>query len=291
MSQTSFTIGYLTSSDRDSPTAVDAFRQFERRLEELGQELDFIFTIEHRSTEGSQEGFSDLATQLVQVPVDIIVVGDSRAIPIAKQATSTIPIVMAISGDVVGLGLVDSLEHPGGNLTGLTDLAGFLSAKRLELVLQVLPHARSVAVIRNFDHPGIALAWSHVAAAAHTRTVDLIPIEVADLESSWPSVDALMVLPDPATNLVAEDIVNLAADRQVPALYATRLFVEIGGLMYYGASRAAMFRRAAEYVCDILVHDEPPEDKPIEGPPVLELAVNVRTAKALGIRLPQVLLG
>jgi putative ABC transport system substrate-binding protein len=227
------------------------------------------------------------------LPVDLILVGDSRAIPVAKAATTTIPIVMVVSGDVVGLGLVDSLARPGGNLTGVTDLSRTLNTKRLELLVQSVPGASRVAVLWNGDHPGIVLAWDEVEAAARALGVELISLNVkspGDLESAFATArshqaDALLVLPDPLTNNNAQQIVALAAQHGLPAMYGTKLFMDLRGLMYYGPSRAAMSRRAADYA-DKILKGARPADLPIEQPTTFDFIVNVETAQALKLAIP-----
>jgi putative ABC transport system substrate-binding protein len=290
-------IGYLTSAAPDSAAAVDGFQQFRQGLEDLGYRVGADIDIVYRSTQESGKGFPDLAAELVDLPVDIIVVGDSRAIPIAKDATSTmdnpIPIVMAISGDVVGLGLVASLARPGGNLTGLTDLSRPLSVKRLELLREVKPQTSRVAVLWNGDHPGVGLAWGDLQAAAGALGVALVSLEVrgGDVATALGTLtpqpgDALCVLPDPLTNLHAQEIVDFAARQQLPAIYGTKLFLDAGGLMYYGPSRAAMSRRAAGYVHEIL-NGADPATLPIEEPSVFDLAINFKAAQALKLKIPQ----
>jgi putative ABC transport system substrate-binding protein len=258
-------------------------------------------TLEHRSTEGNAAPFQALAAELVQLPVDLIVVGDSRAIPIVMAATSTIPIVMSVSGDVVGLGLVDSLARPGGNLTGLTDFSRTLNTKRLELLVQSVPGASRVAVLWNGSHPGMALVWDEIDAAAQAPGalgVELIRLPVqdsGDLKGAFAAAfataksqgaDALLVLPDPFTNVNSQQIVALAAQYELPAMYGTKYFMDHGGLMYYGPSRATMSRRAADYV-DKILKGARPADLPIGPPTEFEFIVNSQTAQALGLTIAQ----
>jgi putative tryptophan/tyrosine transport system substrate-binding protein len=287
-------IGYLTSAAANAPAAVDGFQQFKRRLEELGYQDGQNLTIEYRYTDDKEERFPDLAAELVGLPVDISVVGDSRAIPIAKAATSTIPIVMAISGDVVGQRLVASLARPGGNLTGLTNLSRPLNVKRLELLREVKPQTSRVAVLWNRTLAGLRLAWGDIEAAAPALGVDLVSLDVQgpeDLDKAFEvatrqPVDALCVLPDPLTNLHAQEIVDFAARQQLPAIYGTQLFLDTGGLMYYGPSRAAMSRRAADYV-DKILNGADPATLPIEQPSVFEFAINLKAAQGLGLTMPK----
>jgi putative ABC transport system substrate-binding protein len=294
-----YRIGYLTSSAPDSPASVEGFQQFRHRLQELGRVEGEHLTIEYRFPQGGgEEGFEDLAAELVRLRVDVIVVGDSRAIPVVKAATSTIPIVMTVSGDVVGQGLVESLARPGGNLTGLTNLSRPLDGKRLELLLEAVPGASRVAVLWNSAHPGVARDWQTVVEpAAPSLGVELVSLGVQraeDLDGAFRTAterraDALYVMPDPLTNTNAQRIIELAARSRLPAIFGTRLFVDAGGLMYYGPSRAAMFRRAAEYVDKILTGSRP-ADLPIEQPTRFEFVIDLKAAETLGLSIPETVL-
>jgi putative tryptophan/tyrosine transport system substrate-binding protein len=286
-------LGYLTSSAPDSAASADGYQQFRQRLLELGYRDGENLTIEYRYSDGKEERFPDLAAELVKLPVDVLVVGDSRAIPVARSATSTIPIVMTVSGDVVGQGLVTSLARPGGNLTGLTDLSRPLNGKRLELLRDVKPQALRVAVLWNGTLPGVRLAWGDMQAAAPSLGVDLISEEVqgpddldgALFDAARLQAAALCVLPDPLTNLRAQQIVSFAAQHRWPSIFGTKLFVNVGGLMSYGPDRAAMFRRAADYVQRIH-HGADPGTLPIEQPSVFEFVVNLKSAESLGLVMP-----
>ena len=287
-------VGYLTSSAPDSPASVDGFQQFRQRLQEIGYVEGQNLAIEYRYSDGKDERFSLLADELVGLPVDVIVVGDSRAIPTVKAATSIIPIVMANSGDVVGQGLVQSLAQPGGNLTGLTNLSRPLNGKRLELLLAAVPGASRVAVLWNSAHPGEALDWGDSQTVAPTLGIELVSLGVQsaeELEGAFHTAigkhaDALYVMPDPLTNTSAKRIAELAARSRLPAIFGTKLFMDYGGLMYYGPSRAAMFRRAADYVNKILTGANP-ATLPIEQPVRFELIINLGTARALGLTIPE----
>jgi putative ABC transport system substrate-binding protein len=292
-----YRVGYLTSSAPDSPAAVEGFQQFRNRLEELGYRDSQNLSIEYRHTEGKEERFPDLAAELVNLPVDILVVGDSRAIPIVKNATNTIPIVMTVSGDVVGQGLVASLAQPGGNLTGLTDLSRPLNTKRLDLLREVDPQSTRVAVLWNRTLSGVRLAWNDIQTAAPSLGLDLVSRDVesaGDLEGALQEAvrqqaGTLLVLPDPLTNVNAQRIVDLAAQYELPAMYGTKLFVNAGGLMYYGPNRAAMSRRAADYV-DQIHGGANPATLPIEQPSVFEFVINLKTARELGLTVPRTVL-
>jgi putative ABC transport system substrate-binding protein len=292
-------IGYLTSSDPEATASMEGFQQFMQRLEELGFGR---LTVHHRFPQGGQD-FDDLAAELVGLDVDVIVVGDSRAIPSVRAATDTIPIVMAISGDVVGLNLVNSLTQPDGNLTGLTqgDVYRPLDVTRLKLLLDAVPGAARVAVLRNGAHPGVTRDWEEVvqptAQQLDVEVVSLTVQSLANIETAlgatnWPSIapiDALYVMPDPLTNVNAQRIVELAAAREVPAMYGTKLFVDAGGLMYFGRSRAAMSRRAAEYV-DKILRGVGPQELPIELPATFEFVIELDVAAALDLEIPQAVL-
>ena len=296
--QRPYRVGYLTSSPIGGPASVEGFAQFRQRLEDLGLREGQNLIIEYRHTDGKEERFPELAAELVSLPVDVIVIGDSRAIPIVKQATSSIPIVMANSGDVVGQGLVQSLAQPGGNVTGLTNLSKTLNGKRLELLKQVEPRPTRVAVLWNPAGPGARPAWAELQSAAPPLGVELVSREVqaaADLPGAFQQaasqqVNGLVVLPDPLTNLQAQQIVDFAAQRRLPAIYGTKLFVDAGGLMYYGPDRAAMFRRAADYV-DKIRAGASPATLPIEQPSVFEFVIHLKTAQMLGFTVAPVLLG
>ena len=289
-------IGYLTSSAPDASASVEGFQQFRLRLRELGYFESQNLVIEHRHPVGGAEEFGALANELVGIPVEVIVVGDSRAIPTVKAATSTIPIVMTISGDVVGLGLAPSLAQPGGNLTGVTQGDTFrpLDKERLELLLEVVPGASRVAVLWNSAHPGVARDFQNAVVpvvAMLERTLVSLEVKTAqEIETVVGAAnlgpgDVLYVMPDPLTNLHAQQIVDLAAQHRLPAMYGTRLFADAGGLLYWGRSRKAMSRRAADFVDRILKGYDPPT-LPIELPPLFEFVINLGTARALGLTIP-----
>ena len=299
-------IGYLTTSEQNAPLAAQAFGAFKDRLAELGHRDGQTVTIEHRSTIATGRDFAALAQELASLPVNVLVVGDSRAIPAAKQATqsSAIPVVMAVSGDVVGDRLVNNLVETGNNLTGLTIRDPFrsLDAKRLELLLQMIqvaPQNSRVAVLRVPDNPGVATAFKDLEDAAKKLGVTLIPMDMqadqngSDLPqlfqqaaSQQPRPCGLVVLPDPLANLHAATIVQLAAQHQLPAIYGPRLFVEAGGLMSYGPDRAKQFQRAAEYVHEILSMKAPAALPRIQLPGIFELVVNKQTVSSLNLSPP-----
>ena len=270
----------------------EAFRQ---GLRELGYVEGRTIAIEYRWTEGRDERFPDFAAELVRLKVDVIVTGGTPAAIAAKNATRTIPIVMGSSGDPVGTGLIASLARPGGNVTGLSALNLELEGKRLELLKEVVPKLSRVAVLWN---PGNRLLHERylkeTQAAALSLGVQLQLVAVqssADFESAFAKMtrerpDALIVEADLFFVLHRKRIVDFTAKTQLPAVYSFRDFVDAGGLMVYGASFPELYRRAATYV-DKILKGAKPADLPVEQPTKFELVVNLKTAKALGLTIPQ----
>jgi len=249
--------------------------------------------IEWRFAEASDERLAALAAELVQLRVDVLVAGDSRAIPAAQHATSTIPIVMTVSGDPVAQGYVTSLARPGGNTTGLANMTTQLVGKRLELLTEAVPGVSRVAVLGPTGHPD----WSELAVAAQALGLQLHTLPVASPDEFEPALaaamrehaDALIVLPSPITNLHNRQIVNLVAQSRLPAMYALKGYVAVGGLMAYGPSIPALYWRAAYYV-DRILKGAKPADLPVEQPMKFEFVINLKTAQALGLTLPPLLL-
>jgi putative ABC transport system substrate-binding protein len=289
-------IGWLSSG----PPLADEQRQqspgvglFLQGLRELGWLEGQNLVIEWRFAEASDERLAALATELVQLKVDVLVAGDSGAIPPARHATSTIPIVMTVSGDPVAQGYVTSLARPGGNITGLANLTTQLVRKRLELLIEAVPGVSRVAVLGPADHPD----WSELAVAAQALGVQLHTLAVASPDEFEPALaaamrehaDALIVLPAPITNRHSRQIVNLATQSRLPAMYALKGYVVAGGLMAYGPSIPALYRRAAYYV-DKILKGAKPGDLPVEQPMNFELVINLKTANNLGLTIPPTLL-
>jgi putative tryptophan/tyrosine transport system substrate-binding protein len=281
-------IGYLANPS--GPT-VDAFRQ---GLRELGYVEGQNIILEYRWAEGRIDQFPALAAQLVQLKVDLIVVSSTPAALAAKQATATIPIVMTVGADPVGSGLVASLRRPGGNVTGLSNLAEDLIAKLVELLKAAIPRVSRVAVLanpRNQVHPTFLRG---VDAAARALNVQLFPMKArdpAEFDGAFSAmvrerVGALIVLPDPTFVSARKEIVDLAAKKRLPAIYGFREFADAGGLMAYGVNLADNFRRAARYV-DKILKGAKPADLPVEQPTRFELVINLKTARALGLTIPQ----
>jgi putative ABC transport system substrate-binding protein len=251
-------VGYLVAGSRSSESdRIDAFRQ---GLRELGYVEGQNIIIEARYAEERFDRLPDLAGELVRLPVDVIVTGGNQAITAAKQATTTIPIVMGTSGDALRSGFILSLARPGGNVTGLTLQSPELSGKRLELLMEVVPKLVLVAVLLRSGSSLHAFVWKETQDAAQALKVKLQPMEIREteeLESAFGVMTknragALVVPLEPMFNDQRVRIVNLAAKNRLPGMYGERLYVEAGGLMAYGASWLATYRRAATYVDKIL---------------------------------------
>ena len=282
-------IGYLATGAPNVPL-TDVFRQ---GLREYGWIEGENILIEYRYASWDTERLVELGRDLASLPVAVIVLGDSIAIPAAMQATSTIPIVMTVSGDVVAEGLVASLARPGGNLTGLTSLSQPLDSKRLEYLKAAVPSIGRVAVLWNTAHPTVATSWREleVSARAFGLQVTSLGITQADelqivLSSVTPEgADALLVLPDPLTTTIRKPIVEFALEHRLPSMFGIREAVEEGGLMTYSPDRRVFYQRAADYV-DRILKGANPAEMPIERPTRFELILNLKTAQAIGITFP-----
>jgi putative ABC transport system substrate-binding protein len=283
-------IGILTLGVASSTPIFEAFRQ---GLRELGYVEGKNILIEYRYAEGKSDRLPNLAGELVSLKVDVIVTEGIGAAFAAKHATQTIPIVMGIAGDPVGAGLVASLARPGGNLTGLTLLAPELSGKRLELLKEAAPKTTSVAVISSAANPAHAGYLRETKAAAQSLSVALRIVEVRsqdDLDMVFKAVtsarpSALITLADGMLLNNRTRIVEFAAKSRLPAIFPDGEFAEVGGLMAYGPSLAANFRRAATYVDKILKGTKPAE-LPVEQPKKFELIINLKAAKQIGLTIP-----
>jgi putative tryptophan/tyrosine transport system substrate-binding protein len=291
-----YRIGYLgPGSGSTLPAALDAFRQ---QLRHLGYVEGQNVGIDYRWAADRDEQLPRLAADLVRLKVDVIVVeGHTPAIQAAKHATSTIPIVMAVSGDPVKTGLVESLARPGGNVTGLSLLTPDLAPKRLELLKEAVPTLTHVAVLWNAANPVKVLDWHETQAAASALGLQLQSLEVQgppDFAGAFDAAtrdraEALVVLPDGLINSHRQQIVDFAMASRLPGMYPYREFVEAGGLMSYAPSYVDLFRRAAVYV-DRILQGAKPVDLPVEQPTKFELVLNLKTAQALGITMPPSLL-
>jgi putative ABC transport system substrate-binding protein len=253
--------------------------------------------LQYRFADNREGQLDGLAKELVERKVAIILVAGNQATRAARKATRTIPIVMAVVNDPVASGFVTSLARPGGNITGTTLLSSTLAGKRLELLKQVLPNVSRVAVLLNKDNPAHAVAWKETLGGAKTLRIDVQPFEVqgaAMFDEAFASmikgrVEALVVLDDAMFGTGQARIAALAAKTRLPAVYGQRTSVDDGGLMSYGPNIVDAYRNAASFV-DRILKGAKPGDLPIEQPTKFELVINMKTAKTLGLTIPQSLL-
>ena len=273
---------------------LQAFRQ---ELTALGYVEGRNLALEYRSADGRAERFPELAAELVRRRVDLILTRGTPAAIAAKKATTMIPIVMAASGDPLGSGLVPNLARPGGNLTGLSAVITELAGKRLELLREAFPTFSRVAMLWNPSNPTAANDWRETVAAARALGVMPLSLEVRKSEDFRPAfegarkqrADVMVVTLDALMQNHHRQIVDLARRHRLPDVYASREFVEAGGLMAYGVSYPDLYRRAAIYV-DKIFKGVRPGDLPVEQPTKFELVINLKTAKALGLTIPPSLL-
>jgi ABC-type uncharacterized transport system substrate-binding protein len=284
-------IGFQFDSPFSAVTArVEGFRQ---GLRELGYVEGKNIIIEWRSAEGKPERRNEIAADWARLKVDIIVTGGPTTTSAAKEATSTIPIVMAFDNDPVGNGFVASLARPGRNISGLSTLAPEISGKQLELLKEVVPRLSRVAVLGSSTTPGNAQSLKETELAAGALTVQLQYLDVRDpkdIESAFRAAskgraDSVLVLASPVVNPYRTEITTLAVKNRLPAIYSTPEFVEDGGLMTYGVSFTDLYRRAATYV-DKILKGAKPADLPVEQPKKFELLINLRAAKQIGLTIP-----
>jgi putative tryptophan/tyrosine transport system substrate-binding protein len=284
-------IGYLGATSRSTnPARTEAFRQ---GLRELGYVEGKNIVIEYRYAEGKPDRLPALASELVRLKVDVVVTGGPVATRSAKQATATIPIVMAIDDDPVGNGFAASLARPGGNITGLATLAPEISGKQLELLREIAPKLSRVAVLGNATQPGHpqALREINLAAGAFGAQVQYLEIrDPKDIETAFRAAgkeraDAVLLLPSPITFSQRRQVTDLAVRSRLPTIYGRPEYVEDGGLVFYGVSITDLSRRAATYV-DKILKGAKPADIPIEQPKKFELIINLKAAKQIGLTIP-----
>ena len=288
------TIGFLGQSTRSAATEWTA--AFVQRLRELGRIEGRTITIEYRWGEGREERFVEIAAEFVRLKVDIIVTAGTLAVVAAKQATTVIPIVFAGAGDPIETGLVASLARPGGNVTGLSSQTTDLAAKRLEILREVVPGLHRLAILSNVGNRLAVLEMREVQAAAGTLHLEVVTLEIQRGEDIAPAfealkgrADALYVCLDALLLTNRIRINTLALTARLPMMTATRDSVEVGGLISYGPNFPELWRRAGDYVEKIL-RGAKPADIPVEQPTKFDLAINVTTARALGLTVPPTLL-
>jgi putative tryptophan/tyrosine transport system substrate-binding protein len=265
-------------------------------LKELGYREGHNIAYEYRWAEGKLDRFPELAKQLVDLKVDVITVFTTPGAIAAKNATKTIPIVFMGVGDPVGAGVVPSLSHPAGNVTGVSILATELSGKRLEILKEIVPNAAPVAMFWNDTNPGMVLRAREAENAADKLKLNLqsIGVHLVSFDGAFATINdrqfnALLTLVDPFTREHRQRIVDFAAKRRLPAIYESREFVDAGGLVSYGPSLPALERRAADYV-SMIFKGSKPGDIPVEQPTKFELIINLKTARALGLTIPPTVL-
>jgi ABC-type uncharacterized transport system substrate-binding protein len=287
------TIGFLgtTTASAWGPWTT----AFVQRLHELGGIEGHNLAIEYRWAEGRSERFAEIAAEFVRLKVDVIVTGGNAATA-AKQATSVVPIVFVLVGDPLGTGLVASLARPGGNVTGLSNQATDVVGKRLQLLREVLPSLRRLAIMANVDYPTGVLEVGEIQAAAGTLSLDVTNFEIRRAEDIAPAfetlkgrADALYVVGDALVTTYQIRMNTLALAARLPTIYSQREQVDAGGLMSYGPNFPDLFRRAAEF-SDKILRGAKPADIPVEQPTKFELAINIKTATALGLTVPPTLL-
>jgi len=284
------TIGFLgPSTPSGYSKEVIAFTQ---RLNELGWIEGRTVAIEYRWVEGRIERYPEIAAEFVRLKVDVIVT-IGTGVPALKRATSLIPIVFGVGSDPVGSGLVASLARPGGNVTGISVQAPELAGKRVELLREVLPGLRHLAIMANADYRGAVLEMGEVEAAARTLGLEAIRLEIRRAEDIAPAIaahkgraDALYACADALVTSNTSRISTLALGARLPTIYPSRQYLAGGGLMSYGPTYPDLFRRAAEIV-DRILRGAKPAEIPVEQPTKFELVINLTTAKALDLTIPE----
>jgi putative ABC transport system substrate-binding protein len=286
-------VGMLETISMAANTAnLGAFRQ---GMRERGFVEGRNLVIEYRSADGRGERFPELATELVQMNVDLVVTRGTPAAVAAKNATRSIPVVMASIGDP--LTVVASLSRPGGNVTGLSSLTSDLEAKRIELLRELVPTAARIAALYDMGNPVFTSRWKEIEAVTHSLGIQAQLLDARKVEDFAPlfdlaikeRADGLVVGQDGLLQANRHVIAEFAAKHRLPAIYVSRDFIDAGGLIAYGPSYPDLYRRAATYV-DKILKGAKPGDLPIEQPTTFELLINLKAAKALALAIPQALL-
>jgi putative ABC transport system substrate-binding protein len=281
-------IGFQSAASPSANAArIEAFRQ---GLRDLGYVEGKNIVIEWRYAEGKLDRLSEFAAEWVRLKVDVIVTAAPSSTRAAKEATSTIPIVMAFDSDPVGNGFVASLARPGGNITGLSALSPEISGKQLELLKEIVPRLSHVAVLRTRPDAQVSKEMELAAGALRVKLQYLDVLDPKDIETAFQTAgkghaDAVLVLASPILESHRKQIADLAAKSRLPTIYHVPEFVEAGGLMSYGVSFIDLYRRAAAYV-DKILKGAKPADLPVEQPQKFELIINLKAAKQIGLTIP-----
>jgi putative tryptophan/tyrosine transport system substrate-binding protein len=285
-------VAYLALVDSVAPSVI------KQRLQELGYIEGKNLIFDYRSVEGQADRLPQLAADVVRTNPDVLVTGPGTlTVKAAQAATATIPIVFSSIGDPIGAGIITSLNRPGANITGVTIQASEIGSKRLQVLRELIPGIRIVAVVMNPDTPFSALALQELRVAADTggQVLEVFEVRIADklavgLEAAVRAgATGLITIEDPFLASLRREIVDLAAKLRLPTIYGSRQFVEAGGLISYGTDIRQIVRRAAEIV-DKILKGTKPGDIPVEQPTKFELVINVKTAKTLGLEVPPLLL-
>jgi putative ABC transport system substrate-binding protein len=287
-------IGYLGATTAAAEKSrTDAFVQ---RLRELGWIEGRTVMIEYRWGEGRNERLAEIAAEFIRLKVNVILAAGTAPAVVSKQATAVIPIVFGLAGDPLGTGLVASLARPGGNVTGLSNQAVDAAGKRLEILREVVPDFRRLAILANAEYPGGMLEMHEIRTAARTFGLEIAVVEIRRAEDIAPvfdtlkgRADALYVIGDPLLNSNRVRISTLSVGARLPTMYVHRGYVEAGGLMSYGANIPNLFRRAGDLV-DKILRGAKPADLPVEQPTKFDFVINMTTAKVLGLDVPPTLL-
>jgi putative ABC transport system substrate-binding protein len=287
-------VGFLGGGSSESQRTWAA--AFAQRMRELGWIEGRSVAIEYRWAEGRPERYTEIAAEFVRVKADVILAAGTEAALAAKRATAVIPIVFSTAGDPIGSGLVASLARPGGNVTGLSNQGSDLGSKRLALLREILPALKRVGVIVNADYSGGVTERAEIDAAARTLSIEVVPLPLRRAEDIAPAfdglkerVEALYLIGDPLVHLHRLRINTFALAARLPTIGFQREYVEAAGLMSYGTNFSDLHRRAADFV-DKILKGSKPADIPVEQPTRFDLIVNLRTAKALGLTIPETFL-
>jgi putative ABC transport system substrate-binding protein len=282
-------VAYLHAGFLNTSGDAALFEAFKLQLNTLGYIEGRNLIIDKRAAEGKSDRLPTLANELVELRPNVIVAVSTPAIAAAQRATATIPIVMTPATDPIGSGFVKSFARPGGNITGLANMFGDLTAKSLEVLHTIVPEAKVIAILMssNPTHPPLYEVANGAAQTIGLSTIPVVAAAATDLDRAFQDIrrancDAVFVLADP----IRPSIVTLAATARIPAVYQFSEFVETGGLVSYGPSLASMWRRSAQYV-DRIFKGESPADLPVEQPTKFELVLNLKTAKTLGLSIPE----